>query len=59
MKDLVPDRYAVTMRLYPYARSPDQDAGAPMRHKVVVIGGGPPCHGAGPWATGCAGRGAG
>lgn len=41
MKDLVPDRYAVTMRLYPYARSPDQDVGTPARHKVVVIGGGP------------------
>lgn len=41
MKDLVPDRYAVTMRLYPYARSLDQDAAAPVRHKVVVIGGGP------------------
>lgn len=41
MKDFVPDRYAVTMRLYPYARSPDQDAGVPARHKVVVIGGGP------------------
>lgn len=41
MKDLVPDRYAVTMRLYPYARSADQEAPAPVRHKVVVIGGGP------------------
>ncbi len=41
MKDLVPDRYAVTMRLYPYARSPDQDAVGPVRHKVVVVGGGP------------------
>lgn len=41
MNDLVPDRYAVTMRLYPYARSADQDAPSPVRHKVVVIGGGP------------------
>jgi 3-(3-hydroxy-phenyl)propionate hydroxylase len=41
MKDLVPDRYAVTMRLYPYVRAADQDAGSPARHKVVVIGGGP------------------
>jgi 3-(3-hydroxy-phenyl)propionate hydroxylase len=41
MKDLVPDRYGVTMRLYPYARSPDQDAPQPARHPVVVIGGGP------------------
>jgi 3-(3-hydroxy-phenyl)propionate hydroxylase len=41
MKDLVPDRYAVTMRLYPYAPSPDQVAVPPASHKVVVIGGGP------------------
>jgi len=41
MKDLVPDRYAVTMRLYPYARAADQDAAQPARHPVVVIGGGP------------------
>jgi 3-(3-hydroxy-phenyl)propionate hydroxylase len=41
MKDLVPDRYAVTMRLYPYARAADQDATMPARHPVVVIGGGP------------------
>ena len=41
MKDLVPDRYAVTMRLYPYVRSDDQDAPTPARHKVVVVGGGP------------------
>ena len=41
MKDLVPDRYGVTMRLYPYARAADQDAPLPARHKVVVIGGGP------------------
>ena len=41
MKDLVPDRYAVTMRLYPYVHVADQDAAIPARHKVVVIGGGP------------------
>lgn len=41
MKDLVPDRYAVTMRLYPYVHVADQDAATPARHKVVVIGGGP------------------
>lgn len=41
MTDLVPDRYGVTMRLYPYARSADQDAPAPARHRAVVIGGGP------------------
>ena len=27
--------------LYAYARSPDQDAGAPARHPVVVVGAGP------------------
>ncbi len=27
--------------LYPYRRSPDQKAGAPVRHKVVVVGAGP------------------
>ncbi len=27
--------------LYPYARHPDQDANAPVRHKVVIIGAGP------------------
>ncbi len=27
--------------LYPYERSPDQDAGVPVRHPVVVIGAGP------------------
>jgi 3-(3-hydroxy-phenyl)propionate hydroxylase len=41
MKDLVPDRYAVTLRLYPYAPSPDQSAVPPVRHKVVIVGGGP------------------
>ncbi len=41
MKDLVPDRYAVTHRLYPYAKSPDQTAAQPVRHKVIVAGGGP------------------
>ncbi|PIE11323.1 MAG: FAD-dependent oxidoreductase [Rhodobacterales bacterium] len=27
--------------LYPYARSADQDAAAPVRHKVVIVGAGP------------------
>lgn len=27
--------------LYPYSRSPDQDATSPVRHKVVVVGAGP------------------
>jgi 3-(3-hydroxy-phenyl)propionate hydroxylase len=41
MTELVQDRYKVAFRLYPYARSPDQDAPAPVRHKVIVVGGGP------------------
>lgn len=41
MKDLVPERYPLAFRLYPYARSPDQDAPAPVRHPVIVAGGGP------------------
>lgn len=41
MKDLVEDRYPISMRLYPYARSRDQDASSPARHPVVIIGGGP------------------
>jgi 3-(3-hydroxy-phenyl)propionate hydroxylase len=39
--DLLPVRYSVARRLYPYARSPDQDAPIPARHRVVVVGGGP------------------
>ena len=35
------DRYDLAFRLYPYARSADQDAGATVRHPVVVVGGGP------------------
>ncbi|MFP4044990.1 MAG: FAD-dependent oxidoreductase [Rhodosalinus sp.] len=27
--------------LYPYTRSPDQDAAAPVRHKVMIVGAGP------------------
>ncbi|MBU9696959.1 FAD-dependent oxidoreductase [Rhodobacteraceae bacterium HSP-20] len=41
MKHEVPDRYTLAFRLYPYAKSPDQDAPAPVRHPVVVVGGGP------------------
>lgn len=40
MKDVVEQRYDLAFRLYPYARSPDQD-GPPRRHRVVVVGGGP------------------
>jgi len=35
------DRYRLAFRLYPYARSPDQDAPGTVRHPVVVVGGGP------------------
>ncbi len=35
------DRYAIVHRLYPYRRSPDQDAAEPARHPVVIVGGGP------------------
>ncbi len=35
------DRYRLAFRLYPYVRSGDQDAEKPVRHPVVVMGGGP------------------
>jgi len=35
------DRYQLAFKLYPYARSADQDAETPVRHPVVVGGGGP------------------
>ena len=35
------DRYSLAFKLYPYARSADQDADAPVRHPVVIVGGGP------------------
>ena len=35
------DRYSLAFKLYPYARSADQDLPAPVRHPVVVMGGGP------------------
>ncbi|MDR7126748.1 FAD-dependent oxidoreductase [Pseudotabrizicola sp. 4114] len=41
MTDLVAERYPLAFRLYPYARSTDQEAPAPVRHKVIVAGGGP------------------
>lgn len=41
MKQDLPERYALAFRLYPYAKSPDQDAVRPVRHKVVIVGGGP------------------
>ena len=41
MNALVPDRYPLAFKLYPYARSADQDASTPVRHPVVIVGGGP------------------
>ncbi len=35
------DRYTLAFKLYPYQRSSDQDAETPVRHPVVVMGGGP------------------
>lgn len=35
------DRYPLAFKLYPYARSADQDAQTPVRHPVVIVGGGP------------------
>ena len=35
------DRYQLAYKLYPYERSADQDAETPVRHPVVVMGGGP------------------
>ena len=35
------DRYSLAFRLYTYEHSSDQDADAPVRHPVVVMGGGP------------------
>ncbi|WP_298436851.1 FAD-dependent oxidoreductase [uncultured Jannaschia sp.] len=38
---MVATRYRTAFQLYPYARVPDQDADAPVRHPVVIVGGGP------------------
>ncbi|MEM9431580.1 MAG: FAD-dependent monooxygenase, partial [Pseudomonadota bacterium] len=38
---MFPERYSLAFKLYPYARSADQDAATPVRHPVVVVGGGP------------------
>ena len=38
---MLQDRYTLAFKLYPYERSPDQDVDAPVRHPVVVMGGGP------------------
>ncbi|MFC3166008.1 FAD-dependent oxidoreductase [Ciceribacter thiooxidans] len=41
MENPITERYPVAFRLYPYVRSPDQDAATPVRHKVIVVGAGP------------------
>lgn len=38
---MLQDRYSLAFKLYPYLKSADQDAAAPTRHPVVIIGGGP------------------
>ena len=35
------ERYPLAYKSYPYAKSPDQDLDTPVRHPVVVVGGGP------------------
>ncbi len=35
------DRYQLAFKLYPYERCVDQDAKSPVRHPVVIMGGGP------------------
>lgn len=38
---MLQDRYSLAFRLYPYRQSPDQTAAAPVRHPVIIVGGGP------------------
>lgn len=38
---MVQVRYDTAFRLYPYVRSADQDAAVPVRHPVIIVGGGP------------------
>lgn len=38
---MTPERYQTAFKLYPYERSPDQDRETPVRHPVVIVGGGP------------------
>lgn len=35
------DRYTLAFKLYPYERCADQDSPTPVRHPVVIMGGGP------------------
>ncbi|TBC13001.1 FAD-dependent oxidoreductase [Rhizobium ruizarguesonis] len=41
MRTPVTERYPIAFRLYPYVKSSDQTAAVPVRHKVVIAGGGP------------------
>ncbi|MDO8327583.1 MAG: FAD-dependent oxidoreductase [Cypionkella sp.] len=41
MSSPVTDRYPIAFQLYPYHKSPDQTAAAPVQHPVVIVGGGP------------------
>lgn len=38
---MVKMRYQLAFELYPYERSADQDKSSPVRHPVVIVGGGP------------------
>ncbi len=38
---MVANRYQTAFKLYPYERIADQDAPRPVRHPVVIVGGGP------------------
>ena len=38
---MINDRYSLAFKLYPYERVADQDTTHPVRHPVVVMGGGP------------------
>ncbi len=38
---MVAVRYETPLKLYPYQRVPDQDVKKPIRHPVVIVGGGP------------------
>ncbi len=38
---MMQDRYTLAFREYPYRRSADQDVPGPVRHPVVIVGGGP------------------
>ena len=38
---MVAVRYQTAFRLYPYEKSADQEADRPVRHPVVIVGGGP------------------